>query len=360
MKPVTIPAERDKAIARGKTLTLGRKACTGAAFSLSIIIILLFIAAFVMVCINEFGQPSGETQTLLWILAGAFLGGAVLLVLPDIGLTRLATALHERELDYREQMDGENSFFVGEGTLATFGKDSLRIHAEAGGKEEIEIPYLEMRFFSVCVRHSPCEHGEWSVVIEIPARYLAKNPKEGDPPALVQTDGKERLLHCLKAHGLELTGEEVHAGSRKKFTPRKKIVLPERSARKRALIFMGLGAVLMGAGIGVAFWQVTVGAVLAFVGATVSGKAFYSFLGAKRVLSFYDEGVFWKEKSRPDSVFLKWDEVVSVAKTEHGGVPLLKFSTAYGAYHFPAAEGAEDYLREHAEEKLKNGEPFSE
>jgi hypothetical protein len=347
MKIYPVPADETVRVRRAAALARNRKLLGIFSVVFAISAVLCLIATLVTVVVVELGKKTESQITLLWILTGAFAAGAVIFAALGFFLSRAMQSAYAAELDYRERLNGENSFFVGDGTLATFEADALRIHAEGGGREDIRVPYAEMRFFSVCTRRLPKEKGERSVVMEVPVKYLAKKGKvrADDPPALIQADEKERLLECLQTHGLKLVGEEPPQENRK-FTLRRKFIFPDRAARKRSLIGIAIGALLLAGGIGAAFWQTTVGAILGVFGLFLIGRSSVSFAGAKRALCFYDEGVYWRERARTDCVFLKWNEILSVSQTEKDGVSLLKFECAYGAYHFANAAGAPEYLKE--------------
>ncbi len=243
---------------------------------------------------------------------------------------------------------------MGEGTLATFGETGIVIHGEEGGGENIRVPYSEMRFFSVCTRRVPREQGEWSVIFEIPARYLAKAnraAKDG-APALIQTDAKPRLYQTLERHGLELIGER-QSGAAGKFALRAKFYLCDRPKRKRALIMVVAGLVLTvgGALLGV-FWNPTVGAFLGAVGVLFAVRSLFTYVRAKSMLAVCDEGIWWQDINRADSVFLKWEEIVSITTEPNNGFELYRLQCAYGAYHFPAVAGSLAVLKELRPEKF--------
>lgn len=327
-------------------------------FAAAIFAFLLLAGVLVVVIMLEVRGNSPAETTLLYILTGSFAGGAVLCG----GLAALAAKggerAHSRELDLRESYDSETSFFVGDGTLATFSEEGVRIHTEGApkGDADVFVPYDKMRFFSVCTRTRPAERGVWSVVLEIPARYLAKRgrePRDGKP-VLVQADAKERLYRTLARFGQPLLGETPPAEKRPrgKFARKMKFTLPDPARRKRAALFLGVGAVAIAAGALLAgLWNVSVGVIVAVFGAFAAVRAAISFARAKGTLAFYDEGVFWGENGKADSVFLKWSEIERAGETEKDGVRYLRFTCAYGSYHFPDPAGAAEYIRENFPEK---------
>lgn len=344
--------EKRKAAYRRKSVFL--RAATIALGALAIGCLIGLIVVVIMLNLKKDGLIT------LYILTGSFTGGALLLACAALGVSRLMERAHLRELDFRERCDSQDSFFVGEGTLATFGESGIVIHDETDGKKEkIDVPYAEMRFFSVCTRKSPREDGKWSVVLEIPLKYLAKEgkAKKNDPPALVETDGKERLYLCLEKYGRELLGEAPPRGEQKRakgktFKPVKKFYLPNRAKRKRALAVAALGGALLVAGVLVAvFWQITLGAVLGAVGVLIGGKALFSFLRAKAVFAVYREGIYYSDSAGSERRFLKGEEIGRFSEEEKDGIPLLKACCLYGDYTFPMAKGAREALEEVFPEK---------
>ncbi len=333
--------------------------------------ILLALGLFVAVIVFEF--KDSLKSNLLYILVGSFAGGAWVTALAAFGLNVLGRKHRDAELDFCERCDGQESFYVGEGTLVTFEREGVRIHGERGGRE-VAVPYKEMRFFSVCTRKKPKESGEWSVVLEIPARYLARGGKaeKGEKPALVQADFKPRLFETLARHNLALLGERPagyaaenaenaaetakpaqKSPQKSKFTLLKKFDLPDRAKRKLAVMSLVAGGVLLVGGVLLAvFWQIVVGTLLAAIGFMLSGRAAVNFLGAKGTLGVYEEGLFWRDTNRVDSVFLKWEEIQKLTIEPNNGFALFRAECAYGAYHFPAVGGAEEFLRAKYPEKF--------
>lgn len=353
MKEIALPATRERQ--RKKCASLRR---TGRFLSVGIVLcavfaILLILGLFITVIVFEFkGFADG---TLFYSLLGSFAGGGILLALAAFGLNVLARRHRQSELDFRERCDGEASFFVGDGTLATFEETGVCIHGEnaADPQKEIRVPYSAMRFFSVCTRRAPREEGEWSVVLEIPARYLAKEgrAKADERPALVQTDAKPRLFRTLEERGLALIGER-QSGGNAKFSPRAKFFLPNKKKRRSALLTLCVCGALIVAGVFVGvFWQVVAGALLGAVGLVWAGRAFFSFTRAKGMLGVYEEGLYWRESNRVDSVFLKWGEIERIARETAEGFEFYRVQCAYGAYHFPVA-GSFAYLKEAHPEKF--------
>lgn len=340
-----IPLTEAEQAKKRKSLTANRKALSGCCFAFALLAILLLVGTLITLFLAEIGERAEETKTLLYILSGSFLGGAIFTAGLGVLFSQTAQKALLRELDFIERCDGENSFFVGEGTLATFGAGAILLHGEKGGKT-VKIPYAEMRFFSVCTRHLPKEKGEWSVVLEIPARYLSSSDGDGGV-ALVQTDAKARLYECLEREGLTLLGAlPAQNAAKKKFQRLYKYSRPDIQKRNRALIFIAIGAVACVAGVITAFlWEATFGSVLCVIGAFLLGRAIYSFLKAKSSLELYKEGLWWNEHGiTAESIFLKWEEIENVEREYAEGVNVLTVRCAYGAYHFPAFEGAEERI----------------
>lgn len=305
------------------------------------------VGAVVCVCIEEI---KGMREGLFFPLTGGFAGGAVGGALLSFLTGRLLILLHERRQDALEQSVGEESFFVGEETLASFFEHSLCIHSLSGTGRKVNVPYSELRLYSVCTRRAPKEKGEWSILFEIPSHYFKRGGEraKAEPAVLVQTDLKERLMRAVEAHGLEVSGElpQKRGGTFKQI---EKFVLPDRQKRKRALILSGVGLALMGAGIGVLFVQVTVGSVLLVAGGVVLGKSIAGYISAKGVLALYEEGIFWKDGA--ERIFLKWEEIGHITRDEKGGAPILRAECAYGGYDFPDLAGVYAEISERFPEK---------
>ncbi len=352
MKEIPIPAsplliQKKKARLLAVGRLLGILTAAGA-----ILAVLLLLGVFAATIVAEFNR---EAALLCYYLAAGFGGGAVLFVLGTVLLSILSSGLELRTGDYLERCDGEDSFFVGEGTLATFEEGRLRIHGEES-ETEILIPYAEIRVFSVCARTLPREKGKWSVVLEIPRRYLEKEEfsSKDDPPALVQTDAKGRLFSCLEKHGLQLLGEPYPSDmpKGKRFKPLKKFYLPDRKKRGRALLLGGVGLALIAAGILLAFlYNIAAGTMCGALGAFLLTRAAIAFVQARSMLAFYKEGLYWRERVRRESVFLKWEEIEKIQPGEYKGLAVLTAHCAYGDYNFPAVGGAWDYLKANFGEK---------
>lgn len=287
-------------------------------------------------------ELNGGDPVLFFSLIGAFAGGTVLFGGSCLLFARLSDRFADAFTDFSERCEGEECFTVGEGTLVNFGGEGLSF---SNGDTHIDVPYAEVTFFSVCSRHAPRERGEWSVAIQVPARYFAKKPEKDAPPLLIQADAKERMLRAIEAHGLRLFGEKREEGKGKgKFRKIKSFSLPNPKGRKEACIRMGLGAVLAAGGIPLAvFNNVTAGAFLSAVGVLILMSGIRKFVSAKRSVVLYEEGLHLREENIADRMFLKWEEIVSLSQEED----VLRVRTAYGACEYPAPAGAFDYLKEH-------------
>lgn len=325
------------------------------AFGWTFIILALLGMLGLVVAFIMLGLGVGRAG-LLGVLSGSFGGGAVLCGVLGYLTVKRGEHFSDLALDAEERADSEDSFFVGEGTLASFGEEELVIHGEKDKK--ICVPYREIRVFSVCVRVKPREKGEWSVLVELPARYLVKKAKKEDPPVLVQTEGKERLYQTLKKRGLELLGEPPANRAKKpeKFTRMRKFELPDRKKRKTKLLLAALGGAVVCGGIGLAFYMLSLGAVVAVIGLYVLGRALVGYAQAKRVFAVYEEGLYLKELSLQDSFFLKWEEIVSLKAAEVEKQPAVRAECLYGAYDFPRPDGAYEYLKEKFPDKCGRSE----
>lgn len=350
MKEIPIPMSEEERTKKGAHLS---RLCSALGaftviFAVGAVVLLLGVLAAVIAA--EFKRDASD---LCFLLAGVFGGGAVLFCAAAVGFERLSSVTDERVLDYFERCDGAESFFVGEGTLATFRKDSLCIHGDA--REEIFVPYAEITAYSVCARKRPREKGAWSVVFEIPARYLLKKEKGGEPPLLVQTAAKPRLFRALEAHSIPLLGERREETAQKvKYTREKKFYLPNKKKQKRELLFLAFGALLLVAGVLLLILvNPTIGSVLICFAVIVGGKAIFSFFRARALFAVYREGIYWRESDSRESVFLKWEEMTSLTAAEEKGYPVLRVELPYGRYHFPRAAGVCEYLAEHHPEEFR-------
>ena len=196
----------------------------------------------------------------------------------------------------------------------------------------------------------------------MPSRYVVKEGKGKDAPprALIQADGKERLYRALEAHGLVLSGERPPRGEKRenrKFAVRAKFLLPDAEKRKRAVIYMSVAGIVTVAGIVVAvIWQdaITIGAILSVFGLFFLGKSAASFVQAKGMVAFCEEGLYWKEGGRAidERIFLKWEEIERVSFQEAQGKRYLKIACAYGNYHLPDVAGVYEYISDFKPEKV--------
>lgn len=329
-----------------------RRVFAGIGWACIILAVLCMLAVIVSFLLLGLGK--GDPVLVGWLCGGSA-GGAVACGGLGFLFMRRSFFFERTETDAEERADSEDSYFIGEGTLATFGKDALRIHrapAARGKDKTILVPYDQMRIFSVCMRRAPREKGEWCVALEIPARYLLKEGKvkKDDPPMLVEADGKPRIYASMKKYGLSVLGElppfarEDGEERTEKFTRLKKFVLPDRAKRRRALIFCVLGLALAAGGIGASFWQLTVGALLSVMGIYLAGRSAVSYVRSCRIFSVYREGIFLKERNAQDSVFLKWEEFGRLTRTEDGET--LRAECPYGSYDFPCPAGAYEWLSE--------------
>ncbi len=306
----------------------------------------MIASAVLLVIVGVSARNTGRDFIFASVAAGLIVG-AIVFGLFAYWLFQCASRAEKKEKDCAERIDSEDSFFVGDGTLATFTKEELRLHAAAPqkGSKTIRVPYAEIRLFSVCTRRAPKEKGEWSAVLEIPVKYLAKSGKaeKGEPPALIQTDGKERLYACLEKYGLTLVGERPPRGEAEKaekFTLLKKFVIPDRKKRKTSAVIAAVGLAAVIAGGAIAFTlSSSVGSVLAVFGIFFAAKFTYNFFRAKSSLSVYREGLYWSEENRAERVFLKWEEIIKISAEEKDGLRFVRAECPYGAFRFPDAGG---------------------
>lgn len=331
-------------------------------------------------CIIMMGLGSGNLVIYGTVSACFFAGTAVfaLCAYPFFGKSdKLAVA----ELDALEREDDLYSFFVGEGTYVTFRKDELFLHGEPYdemGVDEygkygmmrkrrtLSVPYYDIRFFSICTRRRPVDAGNWSIILQIPARYFNKGAVREARPILLQTDGKERLYLRMRELKLspegELPPEALTAGQvtpetpetekkkpvrkapkkkAKKFTRLKKFVLADQKRRMKAFILLVIGVLFLAGGIVAAiFWDESVGGVIALVGGYMGVRALVAYVRAKAQFYLYEEGIYYSEPSGVDNVFLKWEEFSTVKTMVRDNKNRMRVQCPYGVYEFPVFAGA--------------------
>ena len=308
------------------------------------------IGALVSVLVYELN--SSVSDALGSILIGSFFGGGAVAGGIAVLLTRLLSRADLMRLDFAERCASEHSFYVGEGTLATFEAENLLLHSDRAGGKSVRVPYGSVRLFSVCTRRAPKEKGEWSVVIELPARFLAKDGKaKEDEKVLIQTDAKERLFRTIELRGLTLLGEDQRAQdaqNKSRYRLKTKFYVPDTDKRRRFMVMTILGAVAAGAGIPVAiFWNIMAGSFLSVIGCFLAVRFASAFVNAKSLLSVYEEGIFWRDKTGTDRMFLKWGEIEKISREEGA----LKVGCIYGDYQLPDIAGAFEYLERNFPDK---------
>lgn len=352
MKEIALPQEDVARKKKARSLRALRKFTGGAMFVLAILAIACLIGVLVVVILTQTGERDPARDTLLYILTGAFAGGAVVLALAAFGTGVLTQRVQEAELDYLERLCGKDCFYVGDGTVAQFGGSELFIRSESEQykKARIRIPYREVICHSVCTRKAPREKGKWSVVLEVPAHYVQK--RGGAPKAFIETDGKERLYRILEERGLRLQGEQPPRGAKQedtRFPLTAKLLLPDEKKRRRNLIYIVLSAVLMAAGALVAvFWQeaTLVGAIVCVLGGVFLARSIAGFVRAKGMLGLGEAGLYWRESGDAvaDKLFLKWEVVCSVGYETAGEKRYLAVVCPFGTYHLPDIEGAYEWI----------------
>ena len=347
-------SERRKNEKKKAALKRSRIACTVVTYAAAGLAIGCLLGIVVSVLMLNFGARSYEKDRLLYILAGSFAGGAALFALATYLFSKLMTNAAEKELDLRERLDGEESFFVGSGTLISFGEEGVTLHGEASDKNSVFVPYGETRYISVCTRRRPKEKGSWCVGIEIPVKYVSKDKSDSKEKVLIQADAKDRLQRAIENHGQKLLGEQPNAagGENHKFTEVKKFKLPNRKKRKSALITLAFSAVCIGGGIALGIlYSASVGALLGAVGFIFGLRAGVGFFKANAVLGAYREGIYWRESGGANAFFLKWQDIEQIVSEEKNGYPVITLQCAYGNYSVPAAVGAYELLKEMQNER---------
>lgn len=348
MKEIALPQGEEARKKKAHSLRIKRKFTNGAVFVFAIIAIACLIGLLVTAIMLQTGEREQARDTLLYILTGAFAGGAVLFALAAFGLGVLAQRVQASELDYLERMCGMDCFYVGDGTVAQFCEKELYIRSESPDKKaKIHIPYKEIVFHSVCTRKKPREKGKWSVVIEVPSHYVLK--RSGAPKAFIETDGKERLYSILQARGLELLGERPPREGGKRpdthYPATTKLLLPDEQKRRRNLLIIGVSALLVVAGVLIAvFWRemTLLGAILSVLGAVFIARASAGYVQAKGMLALGKAGLYWKESGNAaaERFFLKWEVIERVRYETIQDRRYIVVQCAFGAFHLPDIAGA--------------------
>lgn len=318
-----------------------RKFC----YALSWVLVVLSVLCIVglLVAIVLFAIRLGENDALFLILSGAFLIGAVVFALISVWLSRVTVRLLRMERDVDERAVSEESFFAGEGVMATFQEKGLSFGKGEG--VEILVPYSQIRATRVCTRTAPKVNGERYVLIEIPARYLTKKGK-GEELLPVQLDDKPRLIECIRRYGVPLGGESYEK-TREKFKKVTRFQTWNRETCTKHLIGCAVGAVLFILGVVLAFVlsTATVGAVILAFGGLIAVKSACSVLRAKNVIVVYEEGFFKKAEGEPNAFFL-WEEIKGISKKEEEGKRFLVFDCGYGDFICREVDGFYEYVSE--------------
>lgn len=322
------------------------------------IVLAIFSLIGIIVCLVMLGFRD-EPETLLYILALSMFGGVLLFGGLGFLLYRAGEKLLKRERDALERYHSDDSFLVGDGTLATLHRDKIviqRAGAPKKGDKPISIPLSKVRAFSLCSRRSAREKGEWSVVFEVPARDLAKDRSkvEEDEKFYIQTDAKPRLYESLTRNNIPLTGErQEDSTQKKKFTRVFRAVKPDSVKRKNALIVAAVGGVALVGGIVIAFLlSATVGSIVSVFGVYFGGRAAVKYFKSKSCFSVYHEGIFWQEQNAVNNLFLKWEEIEEITLKEEN-IPVIYVKCVCGAYHLPALDGVYDEMKRLHGEKCK-------
>lgn len=341
----SIPESKEERLSVAKKLSFARTATGIAAVAIAIVAVLLVVGVVVATFLLEFGKGK---ESLALILIGSFTAGAILFALAAFALGKHNLTQEKRERDFLERCEGEECFFVGEGTLLSFGEEGISLFDAEHKRPPVSVPYARLRFFYVCNRRAAKEKGEWSLVIEIPAQYILKD-KSG-PPALVQTDLKPRLKEALEARGLPVIGEEP-SEKKGKFEPLKKFYAADGKRQKTAIAVLAIGALLSLAALPVAFLlDPAAGAVLGVLGVFVLLRGGFAMRKARTMFGVYREGIFFRSYTDSyESAFLKWDEIERL----EGSGGFLTAHCAYGDYRFPLVRSVWEYLSENFPEKTK-------
>ncbi|MDE7372520.1 MAG: hypothetical protein K2N18_00495 [Clostridia bacterium] len=83
-------------------------------YATAILALLCLVGIIVCVLMLNFGERTKNEELILYILSGSFAGGAALMALFTYLFSKCTGKASERDLDYRERLDGAESFFVGD------------------------------------------------------------------------------------------------------------------------------------------------------------------------------------------------------------------------------------------------------
>ena len=324
---------------------------------LSWIFIGFFIVGLIGLVVSVVGaELSAEADAAIWWICA---GVSFLVILIFIALTLLCFRLGEKyrtaEADARELADSPESFFVGEKMLASFTQEGLHIHAEAGAEgnlRDVTVPYCDVTFYSVRMRTSPRAAGQKTVLLEIPARYLEADAPDKAQPSLISMDAKERLFRAIEAHGVPLI--ETDSGKRPEKLEKVYAVKLRQSGGKGKYISAVLAGAMILAGILLAVFggaASSLGYLLAVFGACSAARSIYDFARGDGSLIVYRQGVYWKERNLYESVYLPWEEIGGVTRTEQEGHSFVRFACAYGAFYYPDIDGLYDAIAQEFPEK---------
>lgn len=323
--------------------------------TLVVLLLIGMIGCIISVIIAEtrLGTPEEDGA---WVAAAVFIAVLFLSIALFLPVYRFGASSRLRYEDERERLDSEESFFVGENLLFTFGENGATIHNETAGGEEISvsIPYSDIACFDFWLRRTPKAKGERSILVKIPAKYLSKDPKErSGEPSLVTMTYKQRLLDAIDRHSVSLTRccEGCAKNTKKLFSVTAK---SSDVASKSSAVSVVAGGLLIVAGVVLAFLleSAVLGVALAVFGAILCGKSVFSLLrNGKTGLVVSAAGVWWREANQYDSLFLRWEDVSCVKLHRHGGETYVAFVCPFGSYYFPDIDGLSGFLRERFSEK---------
>ncbi len=318
------------------------------------LVLLGFIGLIVCVLVAEFTEDAARS-TACWFGALGSMGGVLLGLGGSLLLFRLGEKLRLKEADARELACSECTFFIGEKTMVTFEEKGLKIHAEEGAQgtfSPVLVPFTDVCFYTVSLRRSPRAKGERSVLLQVPARYTNKDAKKDEKPSLISMEYKQRLLDTIEKFGVKLA--RVENDSQMPAPHKLFEVKGENRKGKGNLISTVLGGLLLLAGVLIAVLGkeiATLGYVLGVLGVIALARGVMGLVRGGSAFIVYEDGVFWKEENKFESVYMRWTEVENFARMKHEKHYFVRFTCAYGAYYYPDANGLYDFLAERFPEK---------
>ncbi len=327
-----------------------------ATWALIALVVLCFIGLVVAVIMAEVSREDAARVSVCYIISFSCMGGLFVGIGGAVLFFKLGERFRAQEADARERADSEESFFIGEKMLFTFREGEGYIHAEDGSEEfrAVSVPYSELKFYTVNLRRSPKKKGEKSVLVAIPAYVLSKKKADkGAKPTLLMMEHKPRLMDCMQKRGVQLISADDDSP-----LPKPQKVMHIRSGRSKKPMSLFFGIVLIVGGILLAIFggqMQMIGYLLLVFGIFSSTRGVIGLVRGGSGFTVYEDGIFWKEENRFESMYLRWSELIGYSRISHEKQYFVEFSCAYGEYYYPDTEGLYETLVSRFPEKKLQG-----